>query len=721
VSSDRRVLISTGKPALEAHGGPISFPRIAPSPADATTEAGPATGVEGSPSSAGWRPPGLALSRVRQIGFGALGLQLVGLMIWSQILYDRYSLTIDFAGGEQGWFGVAHGHLNPVINNWGNTTFLRNHGEIIMWLLAPLYWIWHSGVTLLWVQDAAAVMTAAVAFVWIIELVEQRSAPPRHVPLDASWWRSAPTAVVLASLGLMLLVVNPWVVWATSFDFHIQTLATCFAILTAYDLAHGQRRAWLWVVLTLSCGDVASTFVFGVGLSAVVAGRDTRRIGVWMMAMALALVAALTAVGANVGSGLSSYAAASASRTAQSTTQSGAQTIFTVARDMATRPLTYLSVVWHNALNIYANVAPAGVLGFGATWGFGVPVVVLLSNDLRPSAVTALYQFQNFPIYAFLTLGTVAVLSRLGPVLPRIGWTIAVVLVANAVIWTVVWLPKTAETWLKVPETTASTVASVAKKIAPSDVVVASNGISGPLAQRQTFVSLADTRSVRVTSRQVWFLIAPEVGIEVDPARLAMGQLGYLVDHLHGTLVADNAGLYAVKVTMPAGTTSLNLPTNCRVTPAWAAPSVAGHPYTSGPVAGWGMRADGQPGYLVYGDYVRERRGSYVAAVSMDSAGPVTVEVWDADRSLLLARREIPATGSTATVEVPFTALSQTARPSSAGAGIWRDQPVQPPPNDQVEIRVYTAGQSQAIVHSLQIVPARADGSASALAPAGAC
>src|SRR5205807_3980179 len=120
--------------------------------------------------------------------------------------------------------------------------FWQNHAEFIMWPLALPYWIFPSGVLLLWLQDIGVVGAELVAFLWLCEIAH------RHRPDD-------PDARWLAGAGLVLLAVNPFSWWAVSFDFHAECLAVLFAALVARDLANGRRRAWAWAVALLACGD----------------------------------------------------------------------------------------------------------------------------------------------------------------------------------------------------------------------------------------------------------------------------------------------------------------------------------------------------------------------------------------------------------------------------------------------------------------------------------
>ena len=68
-----------------------------------------------------------------------------------------------------------------------------------IWPLAPFYWIWPHDVVLLWLQDLGIVVAEAVAFTWICELANRYCQGRR--------------AVLLAGIGLVLLLANPWTWW----------------------------------------------------------------------------------------------------------------------------------------------------------------------------------------------------------------------------------------------------------------------------------------------------------------------------------------------------------------------------------------------------------------------------------------------------------------------------------------------------------------------------
>ena len=148
---------------------------------------------------------------MRQIGYS--GLQLAVFLVWSTILYRRFALTADFSIYHQAWYLIAHGHLNPYDTVQG-FPFWQSHSEFLVWPLAPLYWVWPHDVLLFYVMDVGVAGAEMVVFTWLCEIA-QRSRPGK----DAAW---------LAGVGLVLLVVNPWMWWAVSFGFHLEALAVLF-------------------------------------------------------------------------------------------------------------------------------------------------------------------------------------------------------------------------------------------------------------------------------------------------------------------------------------------------------------------------------------------------------------------------------------------------------------------------------------------------------------
>ena len=62
------------------------------------------------------RSPSQLVWRLSQ---AALFLQLVGMIVFTTVQYNRFDLTIDFANYSQAWSAIAHGHLDPYSSRDG--------------------------------------------------------------------------------------------------------------------------------------------------------------------------------------------------------------------------------------------------------------------------------------------------------------------------------------------------------------------------------------------------------------------------------------------------------------------------------------------------------------------------------------------------------------------------------------------------------------------------
>ena len=198
--------------------------------------------------------PAAPMRRVRQVGYTILGLQLALALAWSTVQYDRFALTFDFTIFHQAWYLIAHGNLNP----WSTiklSYFWQDHSEFIMWPLALLYWVWPHSVVLLW---------SRISLWW---------GRGSRLHWLANWPRGGGKARKrdgLACCGLVLL-------WRTrgygGRSPGISTARRRDALRrpARRDLFSGPRRAWVWVVPLLACGDVAATYLAAIGLGVLLA------------------------------------------------------------------------------------------------------------------------------------------------------------------------------------------------------------------------------------------------------------------------------------------------------------------------------------------------------------------------------------------------------------------------------------------------------------------
>ena len=665
----------------------------APGPGAPGSTAAPAPGEEGGATAAAARRGGAVPVWARRAGFALLAAQLVGLAVLSTVLYRRDSLTYDYAAYHQAWYLIAHGHLDPYDSVLG-FSFWRNNGEALLWLLALLRVVVHSGLVLLWVQDAAVVGAGAVAFAWACELTGR------------PWWDRRFRPGVAAALVLVVLVADPWTYWACAFDFHLEPVAALFVVLAARDLEGRRfRRAGLWVVLLLLTGDFAAGLVVGLGIAALVAGRPWRRAGVALVAAGACWVAVLAALGMRGGNLSAAYGYLVA---AQPATAAGIG-LPALAWGALLHPGRLVGALWARRLNIVAYVAPAGLVGVAAPWGLGVAVMVVLANNLITGLNFSTASFQYAPLTAVLAAATVLVLGRLARRWRRGPWAataLAVVLAADTLGWGAVWIPRTSSEWLRVSPAAATVLSSVERQVPAGDEVVASQGVLGRFSGRQWVYGVFEPGgAIPVRTRTVWVVVAPAQGIESEPVAAADALVTELAGPLHADLVAARAGVWAFRWTPAPSVTSLVVPPVPVTVPAWATPGPAGRPVTVGPPSTWRAVSTGHEGYVVAGDYRRLPPGRYTATVVLATTAPVDVEVWDATGDVLLARRQLVATNGQEAVTVPVDEPRTYPHHVYTGAGPFRITPVEPPPGDQLEVRVWTPGGAPVVVYSVELQP----------------
>lgn len=513
------------------------------------------------------------LVRVRRVGYAVLAVQLGCICAWSAVLYHRYALTFDFAVYHQPWYLIAHGDLDPY-SSVSKLPFWRNDAEFALWPLAALYWVWPHDVVLLWAQDAGVVAAEALAFGWLCDL--------------AGRWRSGRDAAVLAGTGLILLAASPWIWWAVSFDYHEECLAIPFAVLLARDLATGRRRMWLWLVPILAAGAPAATYVVGVGLGGVVAGRRRARLaGALLAGSGIAYSALIVVLHADAGAPLARHYGYLVAGAAGSQLTAGG-----LVKGLARHPLSLVRALWAKRVDVLANLVPAGLLGLGYLRLLPLMLVVLLANTLSSGARFAEPLFQTLPVYVLLPVGSVAVLAWLAARHRRTALVLAGLLVVQALGWAAVWGPRTPLQWLRVSRPAAATLAAVQARIPAAAEVIASQGVVGRFSGRAQVHELAHTGSTPITSPDVWFVITPSAGVELEPVASALALIGKLAGPLHATLVAHGHGVWAFRWRPPPGVRTLRIPDGSAGLPAWAAPGAA-RAVLAGPPSSWHAASSG--------------------------------------------------------------------------------------------------------------------------------
>ncbi|MHB8497245.1 MAG: DUF2079 domain-containing protein [Acidimicrobiales bacterium] len=518
-------------------------------PAGATYAPGPTPTrvvATGHPDEMVWSPRRRHLLLV--VGAVVLGLWLVGLVTFSTLLYHRNFLSWDFGAYNQAWTLIGQGHLNPLNTVIGKYPFVKSDFELILWPLALIHVVYPHPVVLLWIQDLGVAASGWVVYKWTLEWLERRK---------VAWWPAAGVAVIV----LAALIANPGVYQTLLFDVHMEPISIVFVVLAGRDLWRGRhRRAWLWVGITLLFGSFAAITLVGLGLSALLAGRDTRRPGGLLIAVALGWLALISAIGADAGSGISNYAYLAGRSTLP--VNAGLVLVTIGAVMHPTRVIDQLHARLHDA---YTLIKPVGVIGLASAWGFGVPFVVLMADALNSSSGFMGAQ-QNFAVFPFVLLGTVMVLVWLAQRF-RFGWVpamlIAAAVTAQALSYGVTTSPGTIR-WA-VSQVGPGPAAQLRKALAitpPHAETIVSFRVMGRFAGRRSAYPFHANGLLRVQSHSVVFVFDPAAEGEMPNASPAddIAAIAYVRDRLHARTLVDAEGIWAFLWHPPAGTTEITIP-----------------------------------------------------------------------------------------------------------------------------------------------------------------
>lgn len=630
---------------------------------------------------------GYRFDRFGWIGIALLLVQGLAMLGWSTLLWQRFALTSDYSIYHQAWWLIAHGHLDPFSTLLRGLPFWQNNFELFMWPLALIGVVWSHGPVLLWLQDVCLVGAEVVAWRWMGEVTTSRLGRDGRL---------------LAGTGLALLLANPWAWWAISFDFHMEGVAVLFALLGAYDLAHDRHRAWLWVALTLLCGNAEATWVAGLGLGALCAGRRWWWKGVGLIALGTGWVLFSIALhGDSGGSVIGSYGYLAGPGL------SSPPSLSVLAFDIVTHPGRLIGALASHWVDIWANLAPAGLIGIASAWALGPALPILLADDLLRGNMFAEPLFQSVLLYVLVPLGTVLVLTRIARRWPRFAIGAGAALVANAAAWSIIWAPQVPATWMRVSPAAAMVLARADAAIPTSAEVIASQGVAGRFSGRiLLYPVMAPSQQIPLRSRDTWWVLAPTVGIETAPSANEFALAEELAVALHARLVFHGHGIWVFHWVPPAGLDFINIPGDVTAEQGWLFPGAAGSAVLNGPPSSWHLAASGRRGYVLAGDYWREPPGPYRASVTIDSSGPVNVEVWNDTGDVLLARRSVPPNGRMDTVSFSVAAARFYSHHLFQGWGPFQMASVPRQGGDRLEIRVWSPGQATVLIKQVRLQPA---------------
>lgn len=483
-------------------------------------------------------------------GWGAFALWAVGLGIYSTVIYHRCFLGEDFATYNQAWTLIGTGHLNPYDTVYG-FPFVKADFELIIWPLALIHLILPSPIVLLWIQDLAVAATGLVAFLWVLDILER------------SQVAMLPTFGVAAAF-VLVNVANPGIYMTLGFDVHMEPIATLFLVLAARDLWRGHtRRAWIFVVLVLLCGSFAAISLVGLGVSALLAGRDTRRSGLALVAAGIAWTALISLLHANQGSGLFLYA-----YLADRSSVSGLGGVIAILAGILRHPLRVLDHLRERVHDVWLLIRPVGVIGLVSAWGFGVPFVVLLTNALnsRPDFITN--PFQSFAVFPFLSVGTVIVLVWLssrfrGAVV--LATLIGLGVVAQSAELGYKYSPAVTRFYVNsVGPAQGAQLRTALSRTPPNAEVIATITVMGRFSGREFCYFFYPNGARPVDARNVVFVFDSDNEVLTSPVGIQHA-VEYVHDDLHARVLVDADGIVALDWRPPPGIHNVTVPTGTRV------------------------------------------------------------------------------------------------------------------------------------------------------------
>lgn len=487
----------------------------------------------------------------QRIGWGLLGVQLVGMLLFSSYQYKRFALTKDFATYSQAWRAIGTGHLDPWSSVLG-IHFWQNDSEFTIWALSPLYHLISSPVLLLWVQDAVLVATELVALGWVVEILCRS-------PL------SRPVVNLVTAGVVAVILLDPWAYETIAFDFHVTVFAAFFALLVGRDLWAGRTtRLWWWVPLALASEALGGLYLVGVGISGLIAGRRTRLTGVLLLGVGLAWVSFLGIVG-GVGLGGNGVAHWYGYLVGP---HHGQLNTLDVLLGIARHPSGAIHMLGSRWAVVLTFVAVAGLVGIVSPWGLGPALVVFAPSilSINPAFLRVLASFQSWPAIPFVLVGSVMLFVRL--IASRsLPW----VACAGGIAWASILgmtafqvLPTIPTTWVAVSAPAAAHLAALERETSTGTEVVASNGVIGRFGGRPYVYALGSAPGrasfsttlapIPVKSSTVLFVISHQQGIAELPWRESEAAITYLEHRLHARVLLAADGVYALLWSPPPGT-----------------------------------------------------------------------------------------------------------------------------------------------------------------------
>jgi hypothetical protein len=496
---------------------------------------------------------GSQLCVVWRVSIGLLALQLLGMLVFTTVQYDRFNLTTDFAAYSQAWSAIAHGQLSPYSTAFGQP-FWRNDFELLMWPMALLYWVYPHAVTLLWLQVAAVVGAEAVVLRWVRDVLLD-AVPDRR---DSTW---------MLGLVTLLLVVTPWSWFTIGFDFHLEPFVTVFALLAARDLWAGRtKRLVLWVPLTLaSAASAGALCLMAVGVAGVLSRKVSRKVAVAIVVAGLAWLAFASGIGAMGFRGqplgpMYGYLTGGTS---------GHFGMAQLLEGLVSHPWRALEMLRSHAPYVVGYIASGGVIGLRSRWGLVPAAFVILPSALNANSdfIHFAQSFQSWPAVLFIVVGAAFVLPKLTGARPysRQAIALAVGSLVAALCVAAVHVNQIPAYLQRVsPQAVAKLAATQERAPAGAEFVV-SQGIIGRFSMGRSaypYWAEGSPEQFPISGHRgmIVFVLAPVQGTAEGYSWETRQAIGYVETTLHARGLEEGSGIWSFVWEPPSAARSVVLP-----------------------------------------------------------------------------------------------------------------------------------------------------------------
>ena len=549
-----------------------------------------------------------------------------------------------------------------------------------MWPLGLIAAIAPHGPILGVIQDIAIFVAESVIFIWICELAEERL--------------SERVRIIAILVGLVLLVANPWVWQSISYGFHMELIGICFLVLAARSLMKGRRAGWLWLLLAAMSGDATAAWIVGLGIGMLITIPSKWQRAGYVTAIGVGYLLLSVLLHGDMGGNptiLYGYLAGTGVAT---------PTLGAILKHVVTHPSSIVSTLWSRRIDIYANVAPGGLIGIASPMVLGIWLITLPMVDLIHNMNFAAPLYQEIALYVLVPLGTIYLLIAILYRYPRTGRIFAGILVANAIAWSVVWAPLIYRQWLNVPIQTATVLRSVQKSIPPNAEVAVSSEVSGRFSDRRfDYPIYSNGKPIPIENHDTYWIVLSNVAA-TGSAAASLALVADLADHWHAHLLVHQAGVWAFRWQVPHNIHQVDVPTQPSILPGWTSTGPAGRSDLTGAPGRWAAVATGV-GYVVSGDRFTVSPGIYRAGVVLSTNAPASIEVWNDTDTALLAHRKIGHTHEQQVVWMTVNAKRIAPKSSYHGFGPFIIENAPGQPGDTLEIRVSSLGVSHIRVYKL--------------------